>query len=104
MARLASLDDLRRVLPEPRPTTRAKILDALDEQSIEFLGRCPFALVGTTAADGTIEVSPKGDDPGFTRGRQSLSRSAEGHRAHRPGLVGCQCDFRAAESVPDAQG
>ena len=28
MARLASLDDLRRVLPEPRPTTRAKILDA----------------------------------------------------------------------------
>ena len=67
MARLASLDDLRRVLPEPRPTTRAKILDALDEQSIEFLGRCPFALVGTTAPDGTIEVSPKGDDPGFIR-------------------------------------
>jgi len=67
MARLASLDDLRRVLPEPRPTTRAKILDALDEQSIEFLGRCPFVLVGTTAPDGTIEVSPKGDDPGFIR-------------------------------------
>ncbi|MGD9885991.1 MAG: MSMEG_1061 family FMN-dependent PPOX-type flavoprotein [Reyranella sp.] len=67
MARLASLDDLRRVLPEPRPTTRAKILDALDEQSIAFLGRCPFALVGTTAPDGTIEVSPKGDDPGFIR-------------------------------------
>ena len=67
MARLASLDELRRVLPEPRPTTRAKILDALDEQSIEFLGRCPFALVGTTAVDGTIEVSPKGDEPGFIR-------------------------------------
>ena len=67
MARLASLDDLRRVLPEPRPTTRAKILDALDEQSIDFLKRCPFALIGTTAPDGTIEVSPKGDDPGFIR-------------------------------------
>ena len=46
---------------------RAKILDALDEQSIDFLKRCPFALVGTTAADGTIEVSPKGDEPGFIR-------------------------------------
>ncbi|MBP6767513.1 MAG: pyridoxamine 5'-phosphate oxidase family protein, partial [Reyranella sp.] len=51
----------------PRPATRVKILDALDEQSIEFLKRCPFALVGTTSADGTVEVSPKGDEPGFIR-------------------------------------
>lgn len=67
MARVTSVDDLRRVIPEPRPATRSKILDALDEQSIDFLKRCPFALVGTTAADGTIEVSPKGDEPGFIR-------------------------------------
>ena len=57
MARLTSPDELRRIIAEPRPTTRAKILDALDEQSIDFLKRCPFALVGTTAADGTVEVS-----------------------------------------------
>ncbi|MDP1752792.1 MAG: pyridoxamine 5'-phosphate oxidase family protein [Reyranella sp.] len=67
MARLTSLDDLRRVIPEPRPTTRVKILETLDDQSTAFLARCPFALVGTTAADGTVEVSPKGDDPGFIR-------------------------------------
>ncbi len=67
MARLTSTDDLRRVIADPRPATRSKILDALDEQSIDFLKRCPFALVGTTAADGTIEVSPKGDEPGFIR-------------------------------------
>lgn len=67
MARLNSLDDLRKIIAEPRPATRKKILDALDEQSIEFLKRCPFALVGTTAEDGTIEVSPKGDEPGFIR-------------------------------------
>jgi PPOX class probable FMN-dependent enzyme len=67
MARLSSIADLRRVISEPRSSTRAKILDALDEQSIEFLRRCPFALIGTTAADGTIEVSPKGDEPGFIR-------------------------------------
>ncbi len=67
MARLTSMDDLRRVIPEPRPTTRVKILESLDDQSIAFLARCPFALVGTTAADGTVEVSPKGDDPGFIR-------------------------------------
>jgi PPOX class probable FMN-dependent enzyme len=67
MAQLKSLDDLRRVIAEPRAATRSKILDALDEQSIEFLKRCPFALVGTVAADGTLEVSPKGDEPGFIR-------------------------------------
>ena len=67
MARLTSIDDLRKIIAEPRPTTFKKILDALDEQSIAFLERCPFALVGTTAEDGTIEVSPKGDEPGFIR-------------------------------------
>ena len=67
MARLNSIDDLRKIIAEPRSTTRKKILDALDEQSIDFLKRCPFALVGTTAEDGTIEVSPKGDEPGFIR-------------------------------------
>ena len=67
MARIASAEDLRRILPEPRAATRSKILEALDEQSIAFLARCPFALVGTANAEGTIEVSPKGDEPGFIR-------------------------------------
>ena len=67
MARLTSTADLRRIIADPSPTTQAKILDALDEQSIEFLKRCSFALIGTTAPDGTIEVSPKGDEPGFIR-------------------------------------
>ena len=67
MARLTSTADLRRVIAEPRPATRSKILDALDDQSIDFLKRCPFALVSTASADGTIEVSPKGDEPGFIR-------------------------------------
>lgn len=67
MARITTKEELRRIIAEPRPATRVKILDALDEQSIEFLKRCPFALVGTTSEDGTIEVSPKGDEPGFIR-------------------------------------
>ena len=67
MARISTKEELRRIIAEPRPATRVKILDALDEQSIEFLKRCPFALVGTTSEDGTVEVSPKGDEPGFIR-------------------------------------
>ena len=67
MARISTKEELRRIIAEPRPATRVKILEALDEQSIDFLKRCPFALVGTTSADGTVEVSPKGDEPGFIR-------------------------------------
>ena len=67
MARISTKEELRRIIAEPRPATRVKILDALDDQSIEFLKRCPFALVGTTSEDGTVEVSPKGDEPGFIR-------------------------------------
>ena len=67
MARLTSTADLRHIISDPRPATKTKILNELDEQSIDFLKRCPFALIGTTTEDGTVEVSPKGDEPGFIR-------------------------------------
>ena len=65
MARLNTVEDLRRVLPPPKERTFSKILDHLDTQAIGFLSTSPFALVSTTSPDGTIEVSPKGDLPGF---------------------------------------
>jgi PPOX class probable FMN-dependent enzyme len=67
VAQLKSREDLRRVIAEPRASTFTKILPQLDDQSIDFLKRCPFALISTVSADGTIEVSPKGDEPGFIR-------------------------------------
>lgn len=65
MGRLTTIEDLRRVLPPPKARTFSKILDHLDGQAIGFLSTSPFALVSTTSPDGTIEVSPKGDLPGF---------------------------------------
>ena len=67
MARLNTVEDLRRVLPPPKPRTISKVLDHLDDQGIAFLASSPFALLSTTSPDGTIEVSPKGDMPGFIR-------------------------------------
>lgn len=63
--RITTVEELRRVLPPPRPTTPAKLLDHLDAQALEFLAASPFLLLATTGADGRIEVSPKGDGPGF---------------------------------------
>ena len=67
MGRITSIEALRQLLPEPRAATRAKILDALDQQAEAFLHASPFALMATTGLEGTIEVSPKGDEPGFAR-------------------------------------
>ncbi len=67
MARVTSVDALRTVVKPPNARTFTKITPELDEQAIAFLGRCPFALVSTVGEDGTIEVSPKGDEPGFIR-------------------------------------
>ena len=39
MARISTKEELRRIIAEPRPAARVKILDALDDQSIEFLKR-----------------------------------------------------------------
>jgi len=63
--RITSEEQLRQILPPPRETTKAKVLDQLDDQARDFLAASPFLLLATAAPDGTIEVSPKGDEPGF---------------------------------------
>lgn len=65
--RITSVEELRKIIPPPRERTRAKLLDRLDAQAIAFLEACPFLLLATAGNDGRIEVSPKGDAPGFVR-------------------------------------
>ncbi len=67
MAKITSVEGLRRVLPMPRETTKMKLLDALDGQAKDFIAASPFLLLATTDANGRVEVSPKGDVPGFVQ-------------------------------------
>ncbi len=67
MSRIETLDQLRAVLGEPREATKAKVLSHLDEQSADFIRASAFAIVATVSRDGTVEASPKGDEPGFVR-------------------------------------
>jgi PPOX class probable FMN-dependent enzyme len=67
MARIETVEQLRAVLPMPRETTKSKILDALDDQAQAFIARSAYLLLATTDDAGTLEVSPKGDEPGFVR-------------------------------------
>ena len=65
MARIESVAALRKILPEPRERTKLKILPELDEQGLAFVHDSAFCLLATSNKDGRIEVSPKGDEPGF---------------------------------------
>lgn len=67
MAHIRTVEDLRRVLAEPRKTTLANILPEIDPQGRAFIARSPFLMMATCDASGTIEVSPKGDAPGFVQ-------------------------------------
>jgi PPOX class probable FMN-dependent enzyme len=60
-----SVEQLRELIGEPYPIVRHKLLSALDEMAADFIKRSPFVVLGTADADGNMDVSPKGDGPGF---------------------------------------
>ncbi|SEO77749.1 MSMEG_1061 family FMN-dependent PPOX-type flavoprotein [Trujillonella endophytica] len=64
MGRISTIEQLREIVPEPSPTAFAKIRDRLCDQGREFLARSPFLVLGTVG-DWGLELSPKGDHPGF---------------------------------------
>jgi uncharacterized protein len=58
-----------RTIVSGSPSERAQLKERrrLDDQSRAFVALSPFLLISTSAADGTCDVSPKGDAPGFVR-------------------------------------
>ncbi|WET78371.1 pyridoxamine 5'-phosphate oxidase family protein [Amycolatopsis sp. QT-25] len=58
--------ELREILPPPLERTANKARPKLHEMDRQWLAESPFVLIGTSAADGTCDVSPKGDPAGFT--------------------------------------
>lgn len=66
LTEIDSAAELRDLLGEPSPRAAAKDRRRLDAYDQEWLRHSPFCLVATSGADGTCDVSPKGDPPGFT--------------------------------------
>ena len=60
-------DALRSLLGEPSALVQSKIADCLNDLTRQFIGRSPFLCLATSAADGSCDVSPKGDPAGFVR-------------------------------------
>ncbi|WP_442933663.1 pyridoxamine 5'-phosphate oxidase family protein [Micromonospora sp. CPCC 206060] len=63
---VTSHERLRDLIGAPMPLAAGKERSALHELDRQWLAASPFCLVATAGADGTCDVSPKGDPPGFT--------------------------------------
>lgn len=64
-AQVTTEAELREVLGEPTPRVIGKDRTALHEIDRAWIAASPFLLVATSASDGSCDVSPKGDPPGF---------------------------------------
>ncbi len=58
---------LRAVIGTPSELVAGKIADRLNHLIRQFVERSPFVCVATTRPDGGLDVSPRGDPPGFAR-------------------------------------
>jgi uncharacterized protein len=62
---VTSEQELRDMLGVPAERSVLKERAALDSHFRAFIALSPFVLIATAGADGTCDVSPKGDAPGF---------------------------------------
>jgi len=62
---VTTVEELRTIVGEPVAPVANKVKPRLSEAQRDWLSHSPLGFVGTTDADGRVDVSPKGDPPGF---------------------------------------
>lgn len=62
---VTTVDELRAIVGHPAAPSVDKVKIRLSEAQREWLGHSPLGFIATTDADGRVDVSPKGDPPGF---------------------------------------
>ena len=60
--------ELRGLMGGPiAPPVVEKTLSSLDRHCVAFIERAPFVLIASSNTEGRMDISPKGDAPGFVR-------------------------------------
>jgi PPOX class probable FMN-dependent enzyme len=62
---VTTIEELRAIVGEPVAAVANKVKDRLSAAQQDWLSHSPLGFVATTGADGHVDVSPKGDPPGF---------------------------------------
>ena len=65
MASIASESELRALHRAPTARAVRKELDRLDRHCRRFIALSPFLVMATADADGRLDATPRGGDPGF---------------------------------------
>ncbi len=57
--------DLAAIYPKPTPRVIAKARPEIDAHAKKFIAMSPFCVLATSGADGSVDASPRGGNPGF---------------------------------------
>jgi uncharacterized protein len=60
-------EQLRAVMGAPNQRVLDKVVTALDDHCRALIAASPFVLISSSDAQGNLDVSPKGDPPGFVQ-------------------------------------
>lgn len=60
-------EELRETLGHPTELVKRKTIDHIDEICLSFIEKSPFVTIATSDSYGNLDVSPKGDPPGFVK-------------------------------------
>ena len=81
---VTTVDELRAIVGHPIEAVAKKVTDRLSGAHRLWLAHSPLGFVATTDAQGRVDVSPKGDPPGFV---QVLDETQEPHKTLLKRLV-----------------
>jgi len=62
---VTTVEDLRTIVGQPNAYVANKVKTSMSEAQRDWLAHSPLGFLATTGADGRVDVSPKGDPPGF---------------------------------------
>ncbi|MYL35043.1 pyridoxamine 5'-phosphate oxidase family protein [Pontibacillus yanchengensis] len=62
---IETIDELEQKVGKPGKIAANKVINYIDDHCYEFISLSPFLTISTCGADGSCDVSPRGDDPGF---------------------------------------
>jgi len=66
-APIVTTEEIKAILGPDFPSQTTKIIDHIDPHCRAWIERCPFIVVSSISASGAMDVSPKGDPPGFVK-------------------------------------
>ena len=67
MATISSVEQLRELYAEPKGRPLQKELRSLEKHCRHFISLTRFVVISTTSADGKLDASPRGGEPGFVK-------------------------------------